>query len=343
MITSNSGVDMIKPVYIIGNSRSGTTLLSKILGKNNEIFSFEELNFFEELCTTDLNLKINYEKAKEICSTLLAVQRGKYYRKYNKEKYYSEINKIVYNKNNYSPICIYQQFLRYETIKNSKKYPLEQVPRYTYYVKEIKKYIPESRFIHIVRDPRDVLLSQKNKWKRRFLGKWVPLKETIRSWANYHPIIISKLWNSTVTIADENIRIFGGLTVRFEDLIYNPEFEVRRICEFLGVNYQSEMLDVEHTGSSNFSDNKISKKISNKAVGNWVNKLSDTEIYWCQIINNKLIDKYNYKKIETKENIIKKIINCTILVPKACLSLALNLERNKNIFESIKRRIVKKS
>ena len=44
----------------------------------------------------------------------------------------------------------------------------------------------------MIRDPRDVMLSQKNKWKRRFLGaKQIPLREVVRSYVNYNPILIS--------------------------------------------------------------------------------------------------------------------------------------------------------
>lgn len=46
----------------------------------------------------------------------------------------------------------------------------------------------------MVRDPRDVLLSQKYKWKIRFLGaNNIPYREVLRCWANYHPIAIAKL------------------------------------------------------------------------------------------------------------------------------------------------------
>nr|MCR5854169.1 sulfotransferase [Thermodesulfobacteriota bacterium] len=92
---------------------------------------------------------------------------------------------------------VYKFFLYYETKKNKKEIPCEQTPRNLYYLKEIFENVPEAKVIYMLRDPRAVLLSQKNKWKMKFLGhKNMPLKEALRSWINYHPYTISKLWNS---------------------------------------------------------------------------------------------------------------------------------------------------
>lgn len=37
------------PIFIIGNSRSGTTLMGSILGLKREVFTFKELHFFSYL------------------------------------------------------------------------------------------------------------------------------------------------------------------------------------------------------------------------------------------------------------------------------------------------------
>lgn len=36
-------------IFIVGNSRSGTTMLGRILGKSTYVHTFDELHFFEFL------------------------------------------------------------------------------------------------------------------------------------------------------------------------------------------------------------------------------------------------------------------------------------------------------
>jgi len=38
-----------KKIFIVGNSRSGTTMLARILGNHDNVFTFHEIHFFEQL------------------------------------------------------------------------------------------------------------------------------------------------------------------------------------------------------------------------------------------------------------------------------------------------------
>ena len=192
----------------------------------------------------------------------------------------------------------------------------------------------------MVRDPRDVLLSQKGKWRQRFTGKRVPLQESLRTWANYHPIVISKLWNSTVRTADKHAMNQDMIVVRFEDLLNNPETEVSRICKFLGIAYDNEMLNVRHGGSSNVSVDINKRGISPSVSGRWKNGLNSTEVYWCQRINHLLMKKFGYECNHVSPNVLSLITSLLSLPFKLCLSLLLNVSRTKNIFLAIKRRLM---
>ena len=47
-----------------------------------------------------------------------------------------------------------------------------------YYLENILSYFPNAKVINMVRGQRDVLLSQKDKWKKKFLGTLkIPLSE----------------------------------------------------------------------------------------------------------------------------------------------------------------------
>ena len=334
--------DLVNMIYIIGNSRSGTTLMAKILGRGSDVFAFHELHFFEELCETDERKILTRSSAELLGAKLISIQEKGYFGLRNPKDYLDESANMLSNifDKDLNSITVYKAFLIYETKKHNKNYPCEQMPRNTFYISEIKQHLPASRFINMVRDPRDVLLSQKGKWKRRFLGKHVSLRETLRSWANYNPIVISKLWNSTVRTADKNASNSDMITVRFEDLIGHPEKELNKICKFLGITYDNEMLNVQQSGSSNIADDPSKKGIKSSVTGRWKTGLNSGEVYWCEQINHSLMSKYNYECNHKFPNVFFLLSSIVNLPLKLSLSLVLNLSRTRNIFLSIKKRLI---
>lgn len=111
-------------------------------------------------------------------------------------------------------------------------------PIHTLFAHELSKDFPEARFIHIVRDPRDNVLSRMNNPNRK----------------STNPYLSTRLWNKYNTIASG----FGlrspekYLLVRYEDLICEPTLTIRTICDFIGIEFKQEMLNPER--SSYFGD-----------------------------------------------------------------------------------------
>src|SRR4030065_1853768 len=242
------------PVFVIGNSRSGTTMTAQILGRHPQIFAFSELHFFEELWAPEAVAKtLDEEDAASLAARLYAIQREGYLEYKETDKYLDEGLALArgIDPGVRSELQMFSAFLYCETSKMGKSVPCEQTPRNVFYIGEILESLPDARFINLVRDPRAVLLSQKNKWKLRFQGmKDVPLREAIRSKMNYHPITISKLWNSSVGAADRFEGHPNVYSLRFEDLLLEPEEKIHEVCRFLAVEFYPEMLEISYWGSS---------------------------------------------------------------------------------------------
>ena len=89
--------------------------------------------------------------------------------------------------------------------------------------------LPEARFVHIVRDPRDVVASSlKTPWTPR------------------NPAFIAREWREFTESNLHFERTEGAgrvLRVRYEDLVASPEPVLREVCEFLGEEFAPEMLD----------------------------------------------------------------------------------------------------
>jgi hypothetical protein len=139
--------------------------------------------------------------------------------------------------------------------------------------------LPGAALIHVIRDPRAVLASQKNRWKMRLLGaSRVPLYEMVRTWVNYHPVTMAKLWRGATNAA---LRLRGHdrvMLIRFEDLIADPETQIREMCDFLGVPFEPAMSSIPKWGSSNLKHESDKKGLSKDVLDQWKAVLSEGEV-----------------------------------------------------------------
>ncbi|MBL8583996.1 MAG: sulfotransferase [Rhizobiaceae bacterium] len=104
----------------------------------------------------------------------------------------------------------------------------DKTPTYSERMTEIAKALPEAGFIHIIRDGRDSALSHRGLW----FGPGADLAAHAR------------VWRQTILWAREQAAnaTFPYMEVRFENLILTPDAELRRICSFLDVDFDSSML-----------------------------------------------------------------------------------------------------
>lgn len=338
---------LFQPIFIVGNSRSGTTLMGSILGLNPDVFTFEELHFFGTLWSpSDRHKKLTLNQAEALAAKLLAIQDEDVISHQDPQLFIAEAHTMIarLNSKNYTATNILQTFLVYTAEKNGKNIPCEQTPRNVLYISELLELYSDCHIVNMVRDPRDVLLSQKYKWKIRFLGaNNIPYREAIRAWTNYHAITISQLWNVAINAAkkqESNNRI---LTVRFEDLISQPENIIRQVCQFTGLEFVPGMLQVSQSEGGVSSHKKIApgqKGIDSSATGKWKQGgLTNTEIYLCQQITQENMHIHNYTIEPIKANPLRVVLSWLFLPIKLALAVIFNLQRMKNIFEEIKKRI----
>jgi hypothetical protein len=91
----------------------------------------------------------------------------------------------------------------------------------------IQELLPEARFIHIIRDGRDVALSIKDLW-------WGPnsFEEAAKWW-------IAGIENARNQVKD----LPWYLEVRYEDLVLDTEPTLKKICNFIALPWNALMLD----------------------------------------------------------------------------------------------------
>lgn len=332
-----------KVIFIVGNSRSGTTMMRRVLGNHPDIYMLEELHFFEQLWSTaDKEKVLSAGDADQLASRLLFIQRDGYLAAMDTGKHLAEAKTITASiVGPLYPHQVLNAFLFHETRRNGKSVPCEKTPQDVFYIGEILELFPDARIVNMVRDPRGVLLSQKRKWQRKKMGAgFMTKKEQRRLRINYHPITISKLWNSSIRAAAKFKEHPQVHNVIFEQLVNASEQEVRSLCTFLGIEYQPSMLHIPQVGSSNEADMPEAYGIKTERAGNWEKGgLNKAEVWFCQRICGEHMRIYGYD--------VKPINANPLLIGwyylsfpfKIVLAVLFNLHRMKNIVEAIRRRL----
>ncbi len=146
-------------------------------------------------------------------------------------------------------------------------------------LRQSRELCPNARYVHLVRDPRAVAESiVRNRFHRLIDPHGEDPWQTAEAiWRRINRNVIEFLRD----VPDGN-----QLTVRYEDLVRDPQSEMRRICEFLGVAPDREMLDPYggermldglHEGSLSIGDPNFlqHEQIDTSLAQGWGDGLSD--------------------------------------------------------------------
>lgn len=212
---------MITPVFIIGSARSGTTLLYHLLLSSGGFAVYRaETHIFSILPPYFGNLSKGKNKVNLIDFWINSAvfERAGLDVEAWRNKYYGDIS-------TYADLLVC--FMGAVAESQGVDRWAECTPAHLLHMNEIKKGIPGAKFIHIIRDGRDVSIS---------LNKL--------SWVDSIPVPFSHLtalnsaaltWKWTVSIGREIGKLLGDdyLEVRFEELLAYPEKVLLDIGQFI--------------------------------------------------------------------------------------------------------------
>lgn len=282
-----------KIIFIVGASRSGTTMMSHILDQHSQIFDINELHVFGDLIASEsLHQPLNQAEQSKLASAILQrVEHGIWAAdnalKETPLKDTVLLQEVLARLGDDASTAadVFRQSVLTVAEAQGNSSVAEQTPRNIFFAESILKAYPEAQFVHMVRDPRAVLASQKSKWRLKFLGGHsIPKLEVIRMWINYHPITLSKLWSTANSLAIRHESNNRFHVIKFEQLLEAPELTLRNLCDSIGIDFQAKMLDIEHIGSSHQHNASPTSGISNATVASWKKNLTAAE----QLVSEKL-------------------------------------------------------
>ena len=319
-------------------------MVSRILKKHEAVHVLNETHFMEEFGHERRNFaSLTQDQYYRLINTLLTIQRKDYYRKSEYEEYTQDAKTILADfqqqtTHDFSTLML--TFFRFESGRLGKVHCGDQTPRHVFYIKEMASMFPGAQFIHMIRDPRAVLLSQKQKWRAgRKRGQ--PFFEVLRTRLNYHPITTAIIWKKSVQAGLNAEKDMPGAKLKavfFENLVRNPEAVVRMLCSFLGLTFSTNMLavDVEMSSSVELEgETGISRSVAER----WRGGLNRTEIFLCEACAGAMMQELGYERIHPRPNLVLLFGYIFTLPFQMTIALLFNLGRMGNPVRYISKRL----
>lgn len=290
---------MVKPSSVTRSSRRGTTMVGRMLNLHLNVRTFPELHLFEQMCEPrSLEQELSVDDATVLMDQLVGTMEEGLLHYGRGGRYQAQAAEWVRDMSGpLNPRDVFQTFLERYARMTGASYACDQTPRNVLYIGEILKTYPDSKVVAMVRDPRSVLLSQKKKWKRKFLGaSQIPLLESVRSYFNYHPYTITQLWTASLSALELNKKDSRVMVIKFEDIVTKPQETITSMCAFLGLPYTAVMLEVPYIGSSIGHDGRnASRGLSTDSIRTaFDDVLTAGERYICEKIAMPYMRKYGY-------------------------------------------------
>jgi len=268
---ATGGRSALSPIVLGGCGRSGTTLLRMMLDSHRRICCGPESSVFRRRA-------LNPESLAERFGFPPAEVQAIYDRARSRPQFIDE----------FAALCLH---------KTGKARWAEKTPRNISRIAEIFRCFPEARFVHVLRDGRDVACSLRTHPRHRVEnGKLIPLD-------TWKPIAgCARRWRDDI----EGSRPFWGdprfHTVRYEDLALDPRPVLEKLMNFLGEPWDEAMLAHAGTGSpfrdvTRFAQNpEALAAVSTASLSRWKRDLDARDRRIFKRIAGKLLIELGYAR-----------------------------------------------
>jgi hypothetical protein len=269
---------MEAPIFIVGASRSGTSLIRNILNRHPRIAICGETHFHHYVYKRrrsfgDLS---DLKNRRRLIEEYLALKRLRFI-----TDPHGLTEKLLREGASYQ--ALFTSFVKYHSVTGSKQRWGEKTPQHAFFAETLCEWYPAGTIIHMIRDPRDVVASLQRM-------PWAPdtVVPNARRWLSYN------LAAHRCSSAPQY------LPVRYEALVAHPEQEVARICERLGEEYFPGLLDPQ--GHEVFPPpvpwtQGALQTITTERLGSWRQQLSPKQVAQIEWIIGPDMDTFGYERV----------------------------------------------
>ena len=238
------------PILLFGNTRSGTTIVQKVLSTHPDVVEWYEPN-----------------------ALWLYADPGRVHDEFYESDATDKVKRYIR-----------KRFLKYQK-RNGNRVVLEKTPQNILRIPYVRAIFPEATFLFIVRDPfsfissveykwqrpvtgsgivrrlKDMPLSQLHYWvrryivqqiykrvlRRKYLSIWGPRYGGIQDDLKTHDLltVIARQWSVCSSKAEKDMAAFENgqiLRLKYEDFVEDPISDLERICAHCGLEMTGDMV-----------------------------------------------------------------------------------------------------
>jgi Sulfotransferase family len=278
----------LAPFFVIGASRSGTTLFRLMLNEHPALHVPRESWFLIDLMDKlPLEYPLSREQIRLAFEVITAHWRWKDWDiedSYLWDRFASLQEPLLSD--------LIDAVFRLSSEKSGKERWGDKTPEYIRHIDRLHTVFPQAKFIHIIRDGRDVCLSL-----TRYEYRMGVLSENAKYWAE---------WVAAGIESGRRLPENLYLEVAYEDVVVNTEQTLREICRFLTVPYDQRMLEFHNDAGRNIASwemghhYKTLNPLSSKEVFKWRREMGTLDLIVVEAVAGHTMDRTNQDRVFTR-------------------------------------------
>jgi hypothetical protein len=275
----------LAPVFVVGVSRSGTTLVASMLGAHSRLYCGPETFFFPRLERQRLDVLLAADRWPEAALAFLtdmALGKGpaRIHELFGRT---ADDLRADLAASRPSVRALLEALTAAGARAAGKARWVEKTPNHLLYLPVIREHYPDAFIVRVVRDPRDVATSLTrvpfgSPSKLANLYLW--LERDARSWPFFE--------------TDRRC-----LTLRYEDLLADPAVSLERVCQWIGEPFEAAMLEPSRASAQMMANEEWWKRqvlapLDRSRTAEWRHTFSESELRVADLVCREALERYGY-------------------------------------------------